>query len=258
MKISGILENPMHDPAYRDSLHCSGRLIRRNMEDSLEQTYRAIQQRIESACARAGGDARNVLLLAASKQQPAESIRALYNLGHRDFGESRVQELLRKRAKLPDDIRWHLIGHLQSNKARQIASFIHSVHSNDSFDTAVELSKRAIEHSRTIRVLIEINISDEPQKNGVQPSEAEKLVVEIAEKCPGLVVSGLMGMASFEEDPENTRPQFRKLRELLREIQERQPQLKGFTELSMGMSNDFPVAIEEGATIVRIGSALFE
>jgi PLP dependent protein len=228
------------------------------MEESIERNYRAIQQRIESASAQAGRDGGGILLLAVSKQQPVERIRALYDLGHRDFGESRVQELLKKREMLPDDIRWHLIGHLQSNKARKIASFIYSVQSIDSLETAIELSKRAAENSRTIRALIEVNISGEQQKNGLQPSEAEKLVVQITENCPGLIVTGLMGMASFEDNPENTRPQFSKLRELLIEIQERQPHLNGFTELSMGMSNDYEVAIEEGSTIVRIGSALFQ
>ena len=197
------------------------------------------------------------MLLAVSKTQPIEAIQELYDFGHRDFGESRVQELLKKREPLPDDIRWHFIGHLQFNKARQIAPFIYSVDSIDSFETAFELSKRAGEHSRTIRALIEINISGEPQKNGVRIYDAERLVLNIAENCPGLIVSGLMGMASFEEEPERTMPQFRALRGLLIEIQERQPQLKGFIELSMGMSNDFEVAIEEGATIVRIGSAIF-
>src|ERR1700733_13258532 len=127
------------------------------MEESLEQIYRAIQQRIQAACDGAGRDAADVLLLAVSKHQTLKSIRALYDFGHRDFGESRVQELLKKRDALPEDIRWHLIGHLQSNKARQIAPFIYSIHSNDSFETAIELSKRAAENSRTIRVLIEVN-----------------------------------------------------------------------------------------------------
>jgi pyridoxal phosphate enzyme (YggS family) len=129
------------------------------MEESIERNYRAIQQRIESASAQAGRDGGGILLLAVSKQQPVERIRALYDLGHRDFGESRVQELLKKREMLPDDIRWHLIGHLQSNKARKIASFIYSVQSIDSLETAIELSKRAAENSRTIRALIEVNIS---------------------------------------------------------------------------------------------------
>ncbi len=189
--------------------------------------------------------------------QSVAAIRSFYDLGLRDFAESRVQELLAKKDALPPDVRWHFIGHLQSNKAKYIAGFIDSIESIDSIDTARELSKRAAENTRTIKILIEVNISGEAQKQGAEPANTESLALEIARTCPNLILSGLMGMASLEEDPERTRPQFRRLRELRDDIQERQPQLKSFTELSMGMSNDFEIAIEEGATIVRIGSALF-
>lgn len=192
-----------------------------------------------------------------SKMQSVAAIRSFYDLGLRDFAESRVQELLAKKDALPADIRWHFIGHLQSKKVKSIAGFIESIQSIDSIDTARELSKRAAENTRTIKILMEVNISGEAQKQGVEPANTESLVLEIARTCPNLILSGMMGMASLEEDPERTRPQFRRLRELRDDIQERQPQLKSFTELSMGMSNDFEIAIEEGATIVRIGSALF-
>jgi len=200
---------------------------------------------------------RDILLLAVSKQQPVERIRALYDLGQRDFGESRVQELLKKRDELPSDIRWHFIGHLQSNKARQIAPVIEWIHSIDSLETANELSRRAAQHDRKINTLIEVNISREAQKNGVSLENALSLVESIISECPNLIPRGLMGMASEEEDIERTRPQFRLLRELRDKIRERHPELTSFTELSMGMSNDFEIAIEEGATIVRVGSALF-
>lgn len=199
----------------------------------------------------------NVLLLPASKNQSIEKIKSLYDLGFRDFGENRVQELLKKRDTLPKDIRWHFIGNLQSNKARQIAPFISMVHSVDSESLAVELSKRAAEANRTIPVLIEVNISRETSKTGIEPSVAENVINFIISNCPNLIPSGLMGMASFEKDVERTRPQFRMLRELRDTIREHHSELTSFTELSMGMSNDFAVAIEEGATIVRIGSALF-
>jgi PLP dependent protein len=218
----------------------------------LEQQYHAIQDRI----LRIASD-RNMLLLAVSKQQPVERIRALYDLGQRDFGESRVQELLKKRDALPSDIRWHFIGHLQSNKARQLAPFIDWVHSIDSIETAQELSRRAEQCGRTINALVEVNISGETQKNGLDPENTLPFVESILKHSSHLVPSGLMGMASFEEDLEQTRPQFRKLRELREKIQERHSELTHFTELSMGMSNDYEIAIEEGATIVRIGSALF-
>jgi len=199
----------------------------------------------------------NVLLLPVSKTQPIESIKALYDFGLRDFGENRVQELLKKKDELPQDIRWHFIGHLQSNKVKYIAPFVSLVHSVDSIEIAQELSKKAKDSNREISIFIEVNISGEAQKQGVASNDTENLCIAIAGSCPNVVLSGLMGMASFEEDPERTRPQFRLLRELRDRIAERHPELKAFRELSMGMSNDFEVAIQEGATIVRIGSALF-
>ena len=217
--------------------------------------YKRIQERIRKICFGIPREP-NVLLLSVSKTRPLPAIRELYDSGVRDFGENRVQELLKKKDALPGDIRWHFIGHLQTNKAKYIAPFIAYVHSVDSVDLAKELSKRAGE--RTIGILIEVNISAEQQKQGVNPAEAEAFVTEVAASCPNLDLCGLMGMASFEEDPEKTRPQFRSLRELRDKIRERHPELKDFKELSMGMTNDFEVAIEEGATIVRIGSALFE
>jgi pyridoxal phosphate enzyme (YggS family) len=224
------------------------------MEASVEQQYHAIQDSIMRV---ASNEDRGILLIAVSKQQSVESIRALYDLGLRDFGESRVQELLKKRDELPSDIRWHFIGHLQSNKARQIAPFIEWVHSIDSIELAQELSRRAEQYGRTIIVLVEVNISGEDKKNGVEPKEALSLIEKIQNECPNLSLRGLMGMASEEEEIERTRPQFRLLRELREKIWERHPELTRFTELSMGMSNDYEIAIEEGATIVRIGSALF-
>jgi pyridoxal phosphate enzyme (YggS family) len=223
----------------------------------LRKNLERIRERIERACVRSGRLPDSVLLLPASKRRYPNLIHTLYNLGLRDFGESRVQELLKKKDELPEDIRWHFIGHLQSNKARQIAPFVHCVHSIDSVETASELSRRAEQHSRRVRVLFEVNISGEEQRNGTPPNEIEQLVLEVATNCTSLIPVGLMGMASFADDPERTRPQFRALRELRDKIAERHPELNAFTELSMGMSNDYEVAVEEGATIVRIGSALF-
>ena len=217
--------------------------------------YERIQERIRSACERASRSPSDVQLIAVTKRQSVADIEELYACGARQFGESRVQELLEKKDRLPDDIHWHFIGHLQSNKAKYLAPFIECVHSIDSIECANELSYRA--GNRPIHILTEINISGEEQKHGVKPAEAEALVTQLTEGCPNLILSGLMGMASFEEDPERTRPQFIALRELRDRIAERHPQLQTFRELSMGMTNDFEVAIECGATMVRIGSALF-
>ncbi len=218
--------------------------------------YIKLEEQIHSIlteCGRTSG----ILLLPASKARTTATVQALYDLGIRDFGESRVQELLKKCVELPADIRWHFIGHLQSNKARQIASFIEWVHSIDCIELAKELSRRAGQHTRAINVLVEVNISGEPQKNGVSPEGALPLIELITDDCPNLILRGLMGMASEEDDIDRTRPQFRLLRELRDTIRERHPELTSFTGLSMGMSNDYQIAIEEGATIVRIGSALF-
>jgi pyridoxal phosphate enzyme (YggS family) len=216
-----------------------------------------VLSRIESACLRANRDPKDVLLLPVTKTHSSEEIQQAYDLGFRSFAENRVQELLKKQEELPKDIEWHLIGHLQSNKARYIASFISMVHSIDNLETAKELSKRAGESKRKLDVLIEVNISAEEAKHGVQPSEAEPLIASILDGAVNLRLRGLMGVASFEAELERTRPQFALLRKLRESIRSRFPQLWNFDQLSMGMSSDFEIAIEEGATIVRIGSALF-
>jgi PLP dependent protein len=223
------------------------------------KNYFELQERVQAVCSRVGRDP-NVLLLPVSKLQPVEAIRYLYDIGIRDFAENRVQELLQKKIELPNDIRWHFIGHLQKNKVKYIADFIDSIASIDSIELAEEVSKRAGPRGsaeQKIKILVEVNISGEAQKHGVTPNQAEEVVVQIAARFPTLTVTGLMAMASFEEDPVRTRPQFLALRELRDQIAERHPELTAFKELSMGMTNDFEVAIECGATVVRIGSALF-
>jgi len=216
---------------------------------TLKDTYSSLEERIIFACRKANRQREEVTLIAVTKTHPSEKIQAAYNLGIRDFGENKVQELLKKREALPQDIRWHLIGHLQSNKAKYIAPFIHCVHSIDSIEIARELSKRAVQHSRTVDVLLEINVAGETTKEGIALSEAESLLHLIFEEATSLNVKGLMTVAPFVEDPEDVRPYFRELRKLRDKL--------GLEELSMGMTNDFEVAIEEGSTIIRIGSAFF-
>ena len=216
----------------------------------------AVEDRIRKACGNARRERSEVLLLAVTKTVSSEIIQSAYDLGIRDFGENRVQELLLKQASLPKDIRWHMIGHLQSNKAKQIAPFVSMVHGLDSLETALELSKRAQAVDRAIDVLIEVNISAESAKDGVPPKELEQFIASLIEVKLNLRLRGLMGIASYEDDPERTRPQFAKLREL-RDSAQTQFSLSDFDQLSMGMSGDLEVAIEEGSTIVRIGSALF-
>ncbi|MDP4229410.1 MAG: YggS family pyridoxal phosphate-dependent enzyme [Bacteroidota bacterium] len=216
---------------------------------NLQENLTRLEDRIAQACARAGRRRTEVLLVAVSKTQPTEVIRAAYDLGIRDFGENRVQELLKKKDYLPDDIRWHMIGHLQSNKAKYVAPFIRYVHSIDSIETAIELSKRARQSSRLIDVLLEINVAGEASKEGIAVSECKPLLELIFEQAPSIRVRGLMTVAPFEPDAQLVRPYFRELRKLRDEL--------ALAELSMGMTNDFEVAIEEGATMIRLGSALF-
>ena len=216
---------------------------------NLQENLSHLENRISKSCERAGRHREEVSLIAVSKTHPVEVIQEAYELGIRHFGENRVQELLKKKDLLPADIRWHLIGHLQSNKAKYIADFIHCVHSIDSLDTAKELSKRAAQHSREINVLLEVNVAGEESKEGITTSEASPLLRHIFAEASSLHVNGLMTVAPYEDDPERVRQYFRELRKLRDELT--------LEDLSMGMTNDFEVAIEEGATMIRIGSGLF-
>lgn len=201
--------------------------------------------------------AKNVSLVAVSKTKPDEDILALYKLGQRDFGENYVQELAAKQASLPEDIRWHFIGHLQSNKVKLIAPFVHLIHGIDSLKLLKEVNKQAAANQRTIDVLLQVHIASEETKFGFSPQELHQLLEEHAAEIKVLDhvrVRGLMGMASFTDDREQVRREFRQLHELYRSFSAVFPQ---WAVLSMGMSADYELAIEEGSTLVRIGSLLF-
>jgi len=223
---------------------------------SLAANLQEVETRIRAACERAGRDRGQVRLVAVSKTHPVAAIRELYELGIRDFGESRVQELLEKRPELPRDIRWHFIGPVQSNKAKYLAPFVHLVHAVESTSAIEELERQAAKRETEFGLLLQVNISQEWQKHGVGEEELLLMVDKLIDGYH-LKLRGLMGMASLEEDPENTREQFRRLKLLHTKIRTTFPHIDSFTELSMGMTNDFEVAIEEGSTIVRIGSAIF-
>ena len=225
---------------------------------NLQSNLSHLENRIAAACERIGRKREEITLIVVTKTQSIEVIQQAYDFGIRDFGENRVQELLKKkefftnhesRTTNLDLIRWHLIGHLQSNKVKYIADFIYCVHSIDSLETAKELSKRAEQHSRMIDVLLEINVGGEATKEGIAASEAPELLRHIFPEAASLNVKGLMTVAPFEDDPEKVRLYLRALRKLRDEL--------GLKDLSMGMSNDYEVAIEEGATMIRIGSELF-
>lgn len=225
-------------------------------KEMLEKNLVDVEGRICEACGRVGRLRESVSLIAVSKTKPVEMIQDFYDLGVRDFGENKVQELLDKYDKLPSDIQWHLIGHLQRNKVKYIIDKVYMIHSVDSLRLAEEISREALKHQCTARILIEVNISGEESKFGVPASEAAALVEEIA-KLPCISVRGLMTVPPFVEVPEKNRDFFYKLRELAVDIGEKNIDNVTMGVLSMGMTNDYMVAIEEGSNYVRIGTALF-
>jgi PLP dependent protein len=216
-----------------------------------------VQERVGGAARKAGRGIDEIVLIGVSKMQPAEAIRAAYEAGLRHFGENRVQEWEGKRGALGDlQAKWHLVGHLQSNKAARAAGLFHSVDSVDDFGLAQRLERARGEQAGAakLRILIEVRLEEEESKGGVKPAEAATLAAKLSE-TPHLELAGLMCIPPFLDDPEKVRPYFRRLRELrdslAREIGRALP------ALSMGMSHDFEVAIEEGATEVRVGTAIF-
>lgn len=220
--------------------------------------YRKVRQRIEAACERTGRDPADVALVCVTKTVGEMEIRELVDAGATHLGESRIQDAQPKIEALGDlAVHWHLIGHLQTNKAKNAAELFNCVHSVDSRKVAKALSKAAEKSEKQLPIYIQVNVSGEESKYGLRPD----VVPDILEYCRALgwlFPLGLMTMAPFYEDPENTRPVFRKLRGIRDEMNEQFPDETPLPGLSMGMSNDFEVAVEEGATIVRVGTALFQ
>jgi len=222
----------------------------------LERNLEDVRRRMAAACARAGREPSEVRLVAVTKTVTAAAARALVELGVRDIGENRVQEAARKQESLADlDVRWHMIGHLQTNKARDAVRMFDLIHSVDSERLAAALDKRAPE-GHEVAVLVQVNVSGEESKFGVPAAAALDHVRRVA-GFPGVRVEGLMTMAPFVDDAEQVRPVFVRLRRLAAEISALGIPRVEMRHLSMGMTQDFEVAIEEGATLVRIGTALF-
>lgn len=220
------------------------------------ENYKEVEARVARACERAGRARESVTLIAVSKTKPAEDIRELMAIGVTDFGENKVQEMCGKREVIPEELHWHLIGHLQRNKVKYIAKDVYLIHSVDSLRLAEEIEKEAAKADRICPVLIEVNIGDEESKSGVPYAEAEALVRGVS-RLPHVKVRGLMCIAPFTEDPESNRGYFRQMRMLRDRIAAEALPGVEMTELSMGMTGDFEVAIEEGATMVRVGTAIF-
>ena len=213
----------------------------------------AVLDRIARAASRRGRPAEDVTLVAISKTFPADVIREAIAAGITDLGENRAQELKEKVAAVGSEARWHFVGHLQSNKVRYVVGNVSLIHSVDRFGLAEAIARRARNMGVVQDVLVEVNVSREAAKQGVEPARAVALAEEIA-PLPGLAVRGLMAMAPLVDDPEETRPYFAELAELGSALVQRLPEA---AELSMGMTRDFEVAVEEGATIVRVGEAIF-
>ncbi|MDD4747070.1 MAG: YggS family pyridoxal phosphate-dependent enzyme [Salinivirgaceae bacterium] len=201
----------------------------------------------------------NVDLVAVTKTHPIESLQEVYNLGVRDFGESKVQELVAKQPQLPSDIRWHMIGHLQRNKIKYIAPFVHLIHSVDSVKVLNEIQKEAKKNERKITILFEIFIAMEAAKFGFTIEEAAAFFDQKQHlQYPNITFGGLMGMATYTDDKDIIKKEFKSLESLFRKIKEsHKTELPDFNNLSMGMSSDFPTAIECGSTMVRVGSSIF-
>ncbi|WP_324715414.1 YggS family pyridoxal phosphate-dependent enzyme [Carboxydochorda subterranea] len=233
------------------------------MADPLQDTsvahrLAAVRASIETAARRAGRDPAAVRLVAVTKGVQAARIREAVAVGQRIFGENRVQELMPKTQELAGEaaVSWHMIGHLQRNKVRHVVPVIAMLHSLDRLELATELDRQLQRIGRRLAVLVEVNTSGEPTKYGVAPEEAAELVREAA-KLPSLEVRGLMTIGPHTTDQEAVRRAFRLLRQLRDRIREEGTAGPSFGELSMGMSSDFPIAVEEGATLVRVGTAIF-
>ena len=216
----------------------------------LAETYFAVKEETDAAGA---------TLVAVSKTKPPELIMELYDLGHRDFGENRVAELLEKREILPGDIRWHFIGHLQRNKVKAIAPFVHLLHAVDSPRLLREVAKQGAAAGRDVPVLLQYHIAQEASKYGLDPDEPGTILEETeATTLSGVAIRGVMGMATYTDDDEQIAGEFDRLAETFRYVKNKYfYEDEHFREISMGMSGDYPLALERGSTMVRVGSLLF-
>ncbi len=227
------------------------------MDATIAANLRSVRSRIDQAARRAGRDPSDILLIAVSKTFSAEHVRAAWAAGHRDFGENKVQEALQKIAETAEkEIRWHLIGHLQSNKARKAATGFACIHSVDSLELVEKLDRAARDQGASPEVLIQVDLAGETTKFGA-PADQARRVLDAALEARALRVTGLMLIPPWNEDQEQTRPWFARLRALRDEWLHGGVPQAALRHLSMGMSHDFEAAVEEGATLVRVGTAIF-
>lgn len=222
----------------------------------LKENYRNVQENIQRACEKVNRSVDEVTLISVSKTKPLTMLQEAYDCGAREYGENKVQEMTEKEGQLPKDIHWHMIGHLQTNKVKYIAPYVHLIHSVDSLKLAQEINRQGEKCNRSIPILIEVNIAEEESKFGIKKDETISLVREIS-KLPHVAIKGLMTIAPFVDDPEDNRVYFRGIKELSVDIANENIDNVCMDILSMGMTGDYMVAIEEGATMVRVGTGIF-
>lgn len=220
------------------------------------QQFHEIEKRVLEACRRSGRNPADVTLIAVSKTKPAEMLKEAYTAGARNFGENKVQEILEKEPLLPEDIRWHMIGHLQTNKVRQIVGRTCLIHSVDSVKLAREIQKESVKKNLITDILLEVNVAEEESKFGFRLEETEEAFMQISQ-LSNVRIRGLMTIAPFVSNAEENRSVFRKLNEFYVDMKSKNIDNVSMNVLSMGMTGDFEVAIEEGATMVRVGTGIF-
>lgn len=222
----------------------------------ISKNLEEVEKRISAACQRAGRSRQEVTLIAVSKTKPVEMIEACIKENITVFGENKVQELCEKQEKLPGELHWHMIGHLQRNKVKYIVDKVDLIHSVDSLRLAEAISAEAVKKNLCVPILIEVNVAEEESKFGVKVSDTEALIRQIS-ILPGVSVRGLMTIAPYTENPEENRPVFRALKQLSVDIERKNIDNVSMIILSMGMTGDYETAIEEGATMIRVGTGIF-
>ena len=222
----------------------------------LKENLTKVEENIQKACDKAGRKRSEVTLIAVSKTKPVEMLQEIYDEGIREFGENKVQEMCEKMELMPQDIKWNMIGHLQTNKVKYIIGKTSLIHSVDSLKLAEEIQKQAVKHDVTADILVEVNIANEESKFGISKDETIQMVRDIA-KLDHLKIKGLMTIAPFVEDPEDNSLYFREIKQLSVDINNQNIDNVSMDVLSMGMTGDYMVAIEEGATMVRVGTGIF-
>ena len=222
----------------------------------VKENLAQVRENIKRACEKTGRNPEQVTLISVSKTKPVSMLEEAYAAGSRDFGENKVQEIMDKYPQLPEDIRWHMIGHLQRNKVKYIIDKVSLIHSVDSLRLAQEISSQAEKKQVEIDILVEVNVAGEESKFGISREETLKLIAEIS-ILPHIHVQGLMTIAPFVTNPEDNREYFRQIRELAVDIRRKNIDNVNMSVLSMGMTGEYMVAIEEGATMVRVGTGIF-